>query len=39
MTLPGFNTVKPFPHMREHCPSKAPDYWQRQHNDTVKFSC
>jgi len=26
MSLPGYNTVTPFPHMRERCPSEAPDY-------------
>jgi len=28
MTLPGYNTVKPFPHMREHCPSLPPAYFR-----------
>lgn len=27
--LPHFNSVPPFAHMREHCPSKAPDYTER----------
>jgi len=26
LTLPGYNTFAPFPNMREHCPSEAPDY-------------
>jgi len=26
LTLPGYNTVKPYPHMREHCPSLPPLY-------------
>jgi len=26
MHLPGYNTVTPFAHMREKCPSEAPDY-------------
>jgi len=26
LALPGYNTVKPFPHMREKCPSLAPKY-------------
>jgi len=26
MNLPGYNTFKPFPHMRENCPSLPPSY-------------
>jgi len=26
MELPGYNTIKPYAHMNEKCPSLAPDY-------------
>ncbi|KAF9587795.1 hypothetical protein IFM89_005670 [Coptis chinensis] len=26
MELPGYNTMKPYPHMNERCPSLPPDY-------------
>jgi len=26
MSLPGYNTVTPYPHMREHCPTLPPKY-------------
>jgi len=26
LRLPGFGTVEPYPHMREHCPAVAPEF-------------
>ncbi|KAL5730817.1 hypothetical protein ACHQM5_003608 [Ranunculus cassubicifolius] len=30
MELPGYNTMKPYPHMNERCPSLPPDYGRVQ---------
>lgn len=28
MELPGYNTIAPYPHMAESCPSMPPDYFR-----------
>ncbi|KAL8226482.1 hypothetical protein R6Q57_016314 [Mikania cordata] len=28
MELPGYNTIEPYPHMAENCPSMPPDYYR-----------
>ncbi|GJX99559.1 hypothetical protein Tco_0356578 [Tanacetum coccineum] len=28
MELPGYNTIEPYPHMAENCPSMPPDYFR-----------
>jgi len=38
LTLRHFSTVKPFAHMRELCPSKAPDYTER-FSQSVDTTC
>ncbi|XP_065862354.1 uncharacterized protein [Euphorbia lathyris] len=31
MELPGYNTIDPYPHMNEKCPSLPPKYYRTQH--------
>eukprot|EP00850_Spirogloea_muscicola_P018116 SM000162S02394 [mRNA] locus=s162:280670:283014:- [translate_table: standard] len=31
MDLPGYNSIHPYPHMAERCPSMPPDYYRPSH--------